>query len=93
MTTVLLTIKRNIMDEAGFTMNSTMAALLVIALGVVLLLGSILKWKWVLQTQGDRPMGFLHWMYSLFGEKGYRIAMGFLSVMIILCGIAFLLLW
>ena len=38
--------------------------------GIVMLVGAIQKWKWVLQMQGTRPFGFLYWLGYLWGEKG-----------------------
>ena len=60
---------------------------LIVAFGVLILVGAICKWKWVLQMQGTRPFGFLYWLGHLWGEKGYRVGMILLSIGIILCGL------
>ena len=55
--------------------------------GIIMLIGAIQKWKWVLQMQGTRPFGFLYWLGYLWGEKGYRVGMILLSIIIIICGL------
>ena len=50
--------------------------------GIVMLIGAIQKWKWVLQMQGTRPFGFLYWLGYL-----YRVGMILLSIIIIICGL------
>lgn len=62
-------------------------AWLVVGVGVVLLVGAIRKWRWVLQMQGTRPFGFLYWLGHVWGEKGYRVGMILVSVCIIACGV------
>ena len=62
-------------------------AWLISAFGGVMLVGAIQKWKWVLQMQGTRPFGFLYWLGYLWGEKGYRVGMILLSIIIIICGL------
>ena len=59
----------------------------VLLFGIVMLIGAIQKWKWVLQMQGTRPFGFLYWLGYLWGEKGYRVGMILLSIIIIICGL------
>ena len=53
--------------------------------GIVMLVGAIQKWKWVLQMQGTRPFGFLYWLGYLWGEN--RVGMILLSIIIIICGL------
>ncbi|MGF6907912.1 Imm17 family immunity protein [Fusobacterium sp. PH5-44] len=57
--------------------------------GLLLLLGAIFKWGWVLQTQGDRSMGFMQFVSRNFGETGYRIVMGILGILLILFAIGY----
>ena len=60
--------------------------LLVIAAGVLVLLGAVFNWKWICDPRGSNPMGFLAFVYRNFGEKAHRVAVGVLGVVIIACG-------
>lgn len=52
----------------------TSGGLIIIALGVLLLIGAIRRWKWVFDMTGERNKGFnfLLFLYDLFGDKGLR---------------------
>lgn len=65
--------------------------LLMVAAGVLLLVGAICRWKWVLDMTGEKsnkPWGFLSLMHDWFGENGVRIGIMIMSVLIIICGLA-----
>ncbi len=57
---------------------------LVVAAGLLVLLGAIFKWKWVLGgDEGCDPrFAPLRLARKLFGFTGYRIAMGILGVLV-----------
>ena len=67
----------------------TSGGLIIIALGVLLLIGAIRRWKWVFDMTGERNKGFnfLLFLYDLFGDKGLRVGVIITSVIIILGGI------
>lgn len=62
---------------------------LIVCIGILLILGAVFKWKWVMETQGGRPLGFLSWIEYLFGETGYRIAMALIGGMLIVFAIGY----
>lgn len=67
--------------------------LLVTGMGLLIVLGAIFDWKWVLESRGGRPFGFLHWVLDNFGPKGYRIVVGVIgALMIVLTAIYAILL-
>ena len=55
--------------------------------GIVMLIGAIQKWKWVLQMQDTRSLDFLYWLGHLWEENGYRGGIILLSIIIIICGL------
>ena len=55
--------------------------------GIVMLIGAIQKWKWVLQMQGTRSLGFLYWLGHSWEENEYRGGIILLSIIIIICGL------
>lgn len=64
--------------------------LVFVAAGVLLLVGAICRWKWVLDMTGqksNKPFAFLSLMHDWFGENGVRIGIMIMSVIIILCGL------
>lgn len=66
--------------------------ILIVCIGVLLILGAIFKWKWVMETQGGRALGFLSWVEYLFGEIGYRIAIALIGGVLIVFTIFYTLL-
>jgi ABC-type multidrug transport system permease subunit len=69
---------------------------LVGGIGILLILGAVFKWKWAMQREGDRPLGFMSWIYTLFGETGYRIAIGVAGVLLVVFTVVYavlLVLW
>jgi hypothetical protein len=61
-------------------------------IGVLLILGAVFNWKWAVQHEGDRPLGFMSFIYNLFGASGYRIATGILGGIILILTIVYALL-
>lgn len=64
--------------------------LVFVAAGVLLLVGAIRRWKWVLDMTGqksNKPFVFLSVMHDWFGENGVRIGIIVISVLIIICGL------
>lgn len=64
--------------------------LVFVAAGVLLLVGAIRRWKWVLDMTGqksNKPFAFLSLMHDWFGENGVRIGIMIMSVIVILCGV------
>ena len=65
--------------------------LVFITVGILLLVGAINRWKWVLDITGEKsnkPFSFLSIMHDWFGENGIRIGIIIISVLIIICGLA-----
>lgn len=56
--------------------------LTLIGLGGLMLIGAIFNINFIIDRQGSNPTGFL----SIFGEKGYRIMIGIISVLLIAYG-------
>ena len=89
---LIMRLKRmNMNKEPDFFSNitPTSGGLIIIALGVLLLIGAIRRWKWVFDMTGERNKGFnfLLFLYDLFGDKGLRVGVIITSVIIILGGI------
>lgn len=51
--------------------NPNLAGLVLAAIGALLLVGAILNWEWVVDTQGERP-GF-RLLRAIFGVRGEMI--------------------
>lgn len=71
------------------------AGLVFVAAGVLLLVGAICRWKWVLDMTGqksNKPFAFLPVLHDWFGENGVRIGIMIMSVIIIICGVVLFLL-
>ncbi|CDA87128.1 MULTISPECIES: Imm17 family immunity protein [Bacteroides] len=77
--------------EPDFFSNITPVngGLIIIALGTLLLIGAIRRWKWIFDMTGQRDKGFnfLLLLYDLFGDKGLRVGMIITSIIFILGGI------
>lgn len=61
--------------------------LAIIGFGLLFLLGSIFRWKWVCDPQGENTQGFRASVYRSFGEMGYRVLQGFNGAIIVVLGI------
>ena len=77
--------------EQDFFSNITPVngGLIIIALGTLLLIGAIRRWKLIFDMTGQRDKGFnfLLLLYDLFGDKGLRVGMIITSIIFILGGI------
>jgi len=59
--------------------------------GLIFLIGAIRDWKWVYRaTSGIRARHAF--IFEVWGEKGYRVFIGFCGLALVLCGVVFLLL-
>lgn len=63
----------------------------VIAGGTLVLFGAILNWNWLTSAEAERRAGLGYFIYSIFGQTGYRIFMGVLGAAIIGLGVWFLI--
>ena len=62
-----------------------------IAGGLLFLIGEIRDWKWVCQaTVGDKTK--YTFIFEVWGEKGYRVFIGICGLLLVICGVAFLML-
>ena len=59
--------------------------------GALLVAGAVLDWKWITTREKERPKGMGHWIYSQFGEKGYRVTIGLGGGVTLLMGLMLLL--
>ena len=61
-----------------------------IAAGLLFLIGAIRDWKWVYQaTGGDKARHAF--IFEVWGEKGYRIFIGICGLLLVICGVIFLM--
>ena len=62
-----------------------------IAGGLLFLIGAIRDWKWVYQaTVGDKVR--YAFIFEVWGEKGYRVFIGLCGLLLTICGVVFLML-
>ena len=61
--------------------------LLFVAVGALLLIGALLKWRWILEGGSNRR--YFSLMHKLFGVRGSMIIS---SAVIIICGVVFIVL-
>ena len=63
-----------------------------IAGGLLFLIGAIRDWKWVYQaTVGDKARYVF--IFEVWGEKGYRVIIGICGLLLVICcGVVFLML-
>lgn len=61
-------------------------------IGILLILGAVFNWKWAVQHEGDRPLGFMSWIHSTFGATGYRVAIGVVGAFILIFTVVYALL-
>ena len=59
--------------------------------GVVIFVGTILRWNCVFQMQGIRPLGFLILVKILPGWKGFCTGIILLSIIMVICGLVLFL--
>ena len=61
-----------------------------IAGGLLFLIGAIRDWKWVYQaTVGDKVR--YAFIFEVWGEKGYRVFIGLCGLLLAICGVIFLM--
>ena len=62
-----------------------------IAGGLLFLIGAIRDWKWVYQaTVEDKTRHAF--IFEVWGEKGYRVFIGLSGLLLTICGVVFLML-
>ena len=62
-----------------------------IAGGLLFLIGAIRDWKWMYQaTVGDKVRHAF--IFEVWGEKGYRFFIGICGLLLVICGVVFLML-
>ena len=62
-----------------------------IAGGLLFLIGAIRDWKWVYQaTVGEKVKHAF--IFEVWGEKGYRFFIGICGLLLVICGVVFLML-
>ena len=62
-----------------------------IVVGLLFLIGAIRDWKWVYQaTVGDKAR--YAFIFEVWGEKGYRVFIGICGLLLVICGVVFLML-
>ena len=62
-----------------------------IAGGLLFLIGAIRDWKWVYKaTGGDKVQHAF--IFEVWGEKGYRAFIGICGLLLVICGVVFLML-
>lgn len=60
-----------------------------IAGGLLFLIGAILDWKWVSSvTVGDKARHAF--IFEMWGKKGYRVFIGLCGLGLIICGLVYL---
>lgn len=61
-----------------------------IAGGLLFLIGEIREWKWIYQaTVGDKARYVF--IFEVWGEKGYRVIIGICGLLLVICGVVFLI--
>lgn len=64
-----------------------------IGFGVLEIVGSILRWAWILEPSGKMKNSFIFSaIMDKWGENGLRGINIFLGILIVICGVIFLLL-
>lgn len=63
-----------------------------IGFGLILIVGSILKWKWILEPSGKMKNSFIFSIIiDKWGESGLRFIHIILGILLIVCGVLFLI--
>lgn len=63
---------------------------LVIACGLVTVVGALCNWRWLTRPEGENPFGLGRFIYDHFGSGGYRVFTGLLGLVLIILGVCFL---
>ena len=62
-----------------------------IAGGLLFFIGAILDWKWVSSaTVGDKARHAF--IFEVWGERGYRVLIGICGLVLVICGLVYLVL-
>ena len=62
-----------------------------IAGGLLILIGAILDWKWVSSaTVSDKARHAF--IFEVWGERGYRVLIGICGLVLVICGLVYLVL-
>ena len=62
-----------------------------IASGLLFLIGAIRDWKWVYETTGGDKARHA-FIFEVRGEKGYTVFIGIFGLLLVICGVVFLML-
>lgn len=62
-----------------------------IASGLLFLIGAIRDWKWVYETTGGDKARHA-FIFEVCGEKGYTVFIGICGLLLVICGVVFLML-
>ena len=62
-----------------------------IASGLLFLIGAIRDWKWVYETTGGDKARHA-FIFEVCGEKGYTVFIGIFGLLLVICGVVFLML-
>lgn len=66
---------------------------MVIGFGILEIIGAILNWDWILESSGKMKNSFIFSIIvNKWGRNGLRVINIFLGILLIICGIAFLIL-
>ncbi len=77
------------MDEVLEWLKVDYQYVLIVA-GLLFLIGAIRDWKWVCQaTVGDKAK--YAFIFEVWGEKGYRVFIGICGLLLVICGVVFLM--
>ena len=63
-------------------------SLLLVLIGFLVLLGALFRWKWICDPQQEDPDSWKGKTYRAVGEKGYRVVMGGLGLVMLSGGVA-----
>lgn len=61
-----------------------------IGVGLIIFISALRNWKWIINpTIGDKTR--YAFIFAMWGEKGYRVLIGLLGIVLIICGIVFII--
>ena len=78
------------MDEVFEWLKAHYQYVLIVA-GLLFLIGAIRDWKWVYQATGGNKARQA-FIFEVWGEKGYRVFIGICGLLLMICGVVFLML-
>lgn len=58
--------------------------------GLLFLIGAIRDWKWLYQATVEDKARYV-FIFEVWGEKGYRIFIGICGLLLVICGVVFLM--